>query len=121
MQRAKRYIIIIGIAVLVILVAGLVLASIFDKLADVLSIFLIILATLSILSTAALVYLLHGRVADRPAGERRPGSGASIPAGKTPYAPDDFWGKAVGVGTPHRAQQGLIVQRLQAERGSALL
>ncbi len=58
MQRAKRYIIIIGIAVLVILVAGLVLASIFDKLADVLSIFLIILATLSILSTAALIYLL---------------------------------------------------------------
>ena len=58
MQRAKRYIIIIGIIVLVILVAGLVLASIFDKLADVLSIFLIILATLSIISTAALIYLL---------------------------------------------------------------
>ena len=58
MQRAKRYIIIIGISVLVILVAGLVLASIFNKLADVLSIFLIILATLSIISTAALIYLL---------------------------------------------------------------
>jgi hypothetical protein len=58
MQRAKRYIIIIGISVLVILVAGLVLASIFDKLADVLSIFLIFLATLSIISTAALIYLL---------------------------------------------------------------
>src|ERR1700686_2485747 len=58
MQRAKRYIIVIGISVLVILVAGLVLASIFDKLADVLSIFLIILATLSIISTAALIYLL---------------------------------------------------------------
>ena len=58
MQRAKRYIIIIGISVLVILVAGLVLASIFDKLAGVLYIFLIILATLSIISTAALIYLL---------------------------------------------------------------
>ncbi len=58
MQRAKRYIIIIGIIVLVILVAGLVLAGIFDKLADVLSIFLIILATLSIISTAALIYML---------------------------------------------------------------
>ena len=58
MQRAKRYIIIIGIIVLVILVAGLVLASIFDKLTDVLFIFLIILATLSIVSTAALIYLL---------------------------------------------------------------
>ncbi len=58
MQRAKRYIIIIGISVLVILVAGLVLASIFNKLTDVLFIFLIILATLSIVSTAALIYLL---------------------------------------------------------------
>lgn len=58
MQRAKRYIIIIGIIVLVILVAGLVLAAVFDKLADVLSIFLIILATLSIISTAALIYML---------------------------------------------------------------
>jgi hypothetical protein len=58
MQRAKRYIIIIGISVLVLLVAGLVLAGIFDKLADVLYIFLIILATLSIVSTAALIYLL---------------------------------------------------------------
>ena len=59
MQRAKRYIIIIGVSVLVILVAGLVLAGIFNKLADVLSIFLIILATLSIVSTAALIYLLY--------------------------------------------------------------
>jgi hypothetical protein len=58
MQRAKRYIIIIGIIVLVVLVAGLVLASIFDKLTNVLFIFLIILATLSIVSTAALIYLL---------------------------------------------------------------
>jgi hypothetical protein len=58
MQRAKRYIIIIGISVLVILVAGLALASIFNILTDVLFIFLIILATLSIVSTAALIYLL---------------------------------------------------------------
>lgn len=58
MQRAKRYIIIIGIAVLVILVGGLVLAGIFNRLTDVLFIFLIILATLSIISTAALIYLL---------------------------------------------------------------
>ena len=62
MQRAKRYIIIIGISVLVILVAGLVLASIFDKLADVLSIFLIILAALSIISTAALIYMIYALI-----------------------------------------------------------
>ena len=58
MKRAMRYTIIIGISVLVLVVAGLVLAGIFDKLADVLSIFLIILAALSIISTAALVYRL---------------------------------------------------------------
>jgi hypothetical protein len=58
MKRAKTYIIIIGSVVLVLVVAGLVLAGIFNVLADVLAIFLIILAALSIISTGALVYLL---------------------------------------------------------------
>jgi hypothetical protein len=59
MKKAKRYLIIVGIGVLVIVVAGLALAGIFDKLVDVLYIFLIILATFSIISTAALIYLLY--------------------------------------------------------------
>src|SRR5579859_7053489 len=58
MKRAKTYIIIIGAVVLAITVVELVLAGIFGVLADVLSIFLIILAALSIISTAALIYLL---------------------------------------------------------------
>ena len=58
MKSAKRYIIIIGGVVLAIIVAGLVLAGIFNVLPDVLAIFLIILAALSILSTGALIYLL---------------------------------------------------------------
>jgi hypothetical protein len=58
MKRAMRYIIIVGIVVVVLVVVGLVLAGIFGVLADVLAIFLIILAALSIISTAALVYML---------------------------------------------------------------
>ena len=58
MKKAIRYLIIVGISVLVILVVGLVLAGIAGKLIDVLYIFLIILAAFSILSTAALIYLL---------------------------------------------------------------
>ena len=56
MKKAIRYLIIVGISVLVILVVGLVLAGIAGKLIDVLYIFLIILAAFSILSTAALIY-----------------------------------------------------------------
>ena len=58
MKRALRYTIIIGGVVLVLVVAGLVLAGIFNVLPDVLAIFLIILAALSIISTGALIYLL---------------------------------------------------------------
>jgi hypothetical protein len=58
MKRALRYTIIIGGVVLALVVAGLVLAGIFNVLADVLAIFLIILAALSIISTGALIYLL---------------------------------------------------------------
>lgn len=58
MKKAKNYLIIAGIGVLVILVVGLVLAGIFNKLTDVLYIFLIILAAFSLFSTAMLIYLL---------------------------------------------------------------
>lgn len=58
MKRAMRYIIIIGGAVVLLVIAGLVLAGVFNRLVDVLYIFLIILAALSIISTAALIYLL---------------------------------------------------------------
>jgi hypothetical protein len=61
---------------------------------------------------AALDPRVGGTAGSGPAGERRPGHREPILAGRTPYAPRDFWVKAVGVVTPHRAQQGLIVQRL---------
>ena len=64
-------------------------------------------------AVAALLFLLQGRIASRLANENDAVSGAALPASTTPYAAIDFWREAVGVVTPHRAQQGLIVTRLQ--------
>ena len=64
-------------------------------------------------SVAALVFLLYGRLGDQLLNERDPMSGAIVPAPHTPYAMDEFWRKGIGVVTPHRAQQALIVARLQ--------
>jgi hypothetical protein len=63
-------------------------------------------------AVAAMLWLLSGRMADQLRDERHPRTGAVIPPSTTPYSAQDFWEKAVGVVTPHRAQQGLIVQRL---------
>ena len=56
MQTAKRYLIIVGIAVAVIVVVGLVLAAIFHVLLEVLYVFLILLAALLIAATLFQVY-----------------------------------------------------------------
>ena len=63
---------------------------------------------------AALIYLLYGRMAGRLLGERDYRTGqVSEPGDWVAYKPDEFWEKAIGVVTPHRAQQGLITSRLQ--------
>jgi len=56
MKGARRIALIIGIVVLVLLVAGFIVAGIFGLLLDVLYIFLIILAAFTLVSTASLVY-----------------------------------------------------------------
>ena len=61
---------------------------------------------------AAMLWLLNGRVAKQPQNEIDAGTGEPRPTSTTPYSTLDFWEKAVGVVTPHRAQQGLIVTRL---------
>jgi DNA replication ATP-dependent helicase Dna2 len=61
----------------------------------------------------ALLLLLNGRMANQLRNELHPGTGAPIPLSKIPYTAQEFWDRAVGVVTPHRAQQGLIVSRLQ--------
>ena len=61
---------------------------------------------------AAMLWLLQGQVADQLRDEISVGTGAPIPRSTTAYSPQEFWQKAVGVVTPHRAQQALIVNRL---------
>jgi superfamily I DNA and/or RNA helicase len=63
---------------------------------------------------AALVFLLHNRTAEQLLNERSPLTGQIVlPATNQTYSLDGFWESAIGVVTPHRAQQGLIISRLQ--------
>ena len=62
----------------------------------------------------AMLWLLSGRIADQLGNEVDPATGALLPTSPNPYSALEFWRKGVGVVTPHRAQQGLIVARLQA-------
>jgi DNA replication ATP-dependent helicase Dna2 len=65
-------------------------------------------------AVATLITLLQGRMARQLLNERDPATGNLIvPTPNLAYAPSEFWERAVGVVTPHRAQQGLIVSRLQ--------
>ena len=64
-------------------------------------------------AVAALVRLLHSRLAAGPAGEREPSTGAILPTPTTTYQEVDFWARGVGIVTPHRAQQALIIARLR--------
>jgi DNA replication ATP-dependent helicase Dna2 len=45
--------------------------------------------------------------------ERDTRTGEIIPAGSKPYDKEAFWEHGIGIVTPHRAQQALIVSRLQ--------
>ena len=53
-------------------------------------------------AVTALIWLLHGRLGDRLLNDTGP-----------PVRDWSFWEQGVGVVTPHRAQQGLIIGRLQ--------
>ena len=63
-------------------------------------------------AVASLAWLLHGRMGRQLRDEIDPGTGMPVPGSNAPYTSAEFWQKAVGVVTPHRAQQGLIVSRL---------
>ena len=64
-------------------------------------------------AVAALLFLLQGRVKSRLSDENDALTGAPRPPSTVPHETIEFWRQAVGVVTPHRAQQGLIVTRLQ--------
>lgn len=62
-------------------------------------------------AVAALAFLLNGRLADRPRGERDY-AGILRSTSTVGMGRDDFWQRGLGIVTPHRAQQGLIVSKL---------
>jgi methyl-accepting chemotaxis protein len=58
MKKARNYLLIASISVLVLLIAGFILAGIFNVLLQVLYICLMVLAAFSLISTLLLIYLL---------------------------------------------------------------
>jgi len=64
-------------------------------------------------AVVALITLLNNRMGERLLNEHDYVTGQTIPVTQEPYTSDRFWKKAIGVVTPHRAQQGLIVSKLQ--------
>ncbi len=58
MKRALRFMLIIGAILLILFIAGLVLAGIFGRLLDVLYVALMLLALFSLLSTMLLIYAI---------------------------------------------------------------
>jgi hypothetical protein len=65
-------------------------------------------------AVASLIVLLYGRLSNQLLNEADAITGTNKPESETPYTAAQFWDKAVGVVTPHRAQQGLIISRLQS-------
>ncbi len=64
-------------------------------------------------AVAALVWLLRSSLGDQLRNEIDPVTGTVKSVSGIPYSEADFWSKGVGVVTPHRAQQALIVTKLQ--------
>lgn len=62
-------------------------------------------------AVAALALLLHGQLAHRPSGELDAAGHLSRPSDQR-HSPESFWRRGLGIVTPHRAQQGLVVGRL---------
>jgi hypothetical protein len=63
-------------------------------------------------AVASLVYLIYGHLGKRLQNELDH-KGNKIPCCSTPYGAQEFWKYGIGIVTPHRAQQALIVSRLQ--------
>lgn len=60
-------------------------------------------------AVAALAFLLYGRLGEQLLNE----TGGAMISSQNPYTMSDFWQRGIGVVTPHRAQQALIVAGLQ--------
>lgn len=64
-------------------------------------------------SVASLIWLLKNHLSDKLMNERQPDGTIETRGSTTLYSDADFWAKAVGVVTPHRAQMSKIAGKLQ--------
>jgi DNA replication ATP-dependent helicase Dna2 len=64
-------------------------------------------------AVAALLWLLHGHLTDKLLNERKPDGTIDTTSSSSHYKDKDFWDRAVGVVTPHRAQMAKIIDRLR--------
>lgn len=64
-------------------------------------------------AVTALVSLLYGRMGKQLLNERNALTGEFINPSSDPYDMREFWEKGIGIVTPHRAQQALIISKLQ--------
>jgi DNA replication ATP-dependent helicase Dna2 len=62
---------------------------------------------------ASIAWLLSGRMASQLVNERDANTGVIRPLANLAYSAEQFWQQALGVVTPHRAQQALVTGRLQ--------
>lgn len=70
-------------------------------------------------AVAAMVRLLASRMGSQLRNERDATTGQFITKTAGCYSSTEFWERAIGVVTPHRAQQGLIVGKLQRLFGNS--
>jgi hypothetical protein len=68
-------------------------------------------------AVTSLVTLLRGRALDQLENERDANGVVRGVAGATYCTDEDFWSRRVGIVTPHRAQQSLVIKRLQSTLG----
>jgi hypothetical protein len=64
-------------------------------------------------AVSAMALLLWGRLSSQLLNELAP-SGVAYPRSTSAYTATDFFERGVGVVTPHRAQQALVINRLQS-------
>jgi hypothetical protein len=66
---------------------------------------------------ASIARALRGRLGNQLLHEIDPETGDPLPVPGDSYTVEEFWSQGVGIVTPHRAQQALIVRRLQEQVG----
>lgn len=65
----------------------------------------------------AIVSALKGRLGNQLLNEKHGETGEILPVSGDPYTIEEFWNEGIGIVTPHRAQQALLIDQLQRSVG----